>query len=161
MIMNFQSVSQIKEAGFFGFVRIEDLYNSGYSSVPERGGVYLILRVSDAKPVFVSKGTGGYFKGKEPNVSIDELKSNWVDGTCVMYIGKSSNLRKRVSAYVRFGHGKNVGHFGGRLIWQLYDCHDLIVCWKPTDNDSRMEEASLIQEFVDYYGMRPFANLQD
>lgn len=160
-MMDFQTVPQIKKAGFSGFVKVEDLYNAGYSSIPERGGVYLILRASDARPIFVPKGTGGHYKGKEPNVGVDELKAHWVEGTCVMYIGKSNNLRRRVSAYVRFGHGKNVGHFGGRLIWQLSDCHDLIVCWKPTENDPRLEEASLIQAFVNDYGKRPFANLQD
>ena len=158
--MFFQSITQIKDAGFSGFKSVEDLYHVGYDSIPERGGVYLILRMSESKPVFIPKGTGGCFKGKEPNVSVGELKAHWVDGTCVMYIGQSTNLRKRLRDYMRFGHGKNVGHYGGRYIWQLSNCDDLVVCWKPTDNNPCMEEKRWMQEFVDYYGSLPFANLQ-
>lgn len=159
--MNFDSIDKIKEAGFQGFVTVRDLYNSGYDSIPEKGGVYLILRKSILKPVFVAEGTGGYFKGKDPNVSIDELQRNWVEGTCVMYIGKANSLRRRLSQYMRFGHGMNVGHYGGRYIWQLADNKDLIVCWKPTENIPRSEEFSLIHEFIEHYGNRPFANLRD
>lgn len=159
--MEFQSISQIKEAGFYGFATVEELFCFGYSNIPDAGGVYMILRKSSLKPTFVPVGTGGYFKEKDPNVSIDILKTNWIDKTCVMYIGKATSLRKRISQYIRFGHGKNVGHFGGRLIWQLADCKDLIVCWKPSHENPRAEEYSLIQEFIGYYGERPFANLQD
>lgn len=159
--MEFQSVSQIKEAGFCGFVTVESLFNFGYASIPEEGGVYMILRRSVSKPVFLSKGTGGYFKEKEPNVDIDVLKANWVEGTCVMYIGKATSLKKRISQYIRFGHGANVGHYGGRFIWQLADSKDLFVCWKPSRINPRTEESALIQEFIGHYGERPFANLQD
>lgn len=159
--MDFNAIEKIKEAGFRGFVSVENLYNFGYSSIPEDGGVYMILRKSVSKPVFLSKGTGGYFKEKEPNVCIDVLKANWVAETCVMYIGKATSLRKRISQYIRFGHGANVGHYGGRFIWQLADSKDLIVCWKPSLINPRTEESALIQKFIGYYGERPFANLQD
>ena len=69
--MDFNAIEKIKEAGFRGFVSVENLYNFGYASIPEEGGVYMILRRSVSKPVFLSKGTGGYFKEKEPNVCID------------------------------------------------------------------------------------------
>ena len=50
--MEFQSVSQIKDAGFSGFVTVESLFNFGYASIPEEGGVYMILRKSVSKPVY-------------------------------------------------------------------------------------------------------------
>ncbi|MDD3195392.1 MAG: hypothetical protein PHU68_06285 [Paludibacter sp.] len=30
-----------------------------------------------------------FFKGKNPNVSLDELAYNWVDGANIMHIGKA------------------------------------------------------------------------
>ena len=61
---------------------------------------------------------------------------------------------------MRFGQGKNIGHYGGRLIWQLKHSGDLVICWKglPTE-DPRKVEVKLIQEFVSKYSNRPFANL--
>ena len=62
---------------------------------------------------------------------------------------------------MRFGSGKNVGHYGGRYIWQLADSDDLVVCWKCVE-DSRRVEAAMIAEFKkNHNGKRPFANLQD
>lgn len=113
-------------------------------------------------------GTGGHFKGKNPNVSVSELKANWVDNTIIVYIGKAgkdgsnATLHSRLRQYFGFGQGKNVGHWGGRLIWQLKNSADLVVCWKalPTA-DPRTVEADLIQDFVSKFSNRPFANLAD
>ena len=62
-----------------------------------------------------------------------------------------------------FGQGKPVGHWGGRLIWQLEDAKDLIVCWKVLEKEEpREEEKKMIQAFKKQHeGKRPFANLQD
>ena len=62
---------------------------------------------------------------------------------------------------MRFGSGNEVGHWGGRLIWQLADADDLIVCWCETEEDSRDVERNLIEKFTDEFGDRPFANLAD
>lgn len=71
-------------------------------------------------PEFLSHGTGGFFKGKDPNVSITELETNWVENTCVVYIGKAgTTLQKRLNQYLKFGNGQNIGHWGGRYIWQI------------------------------------------
>jgi len=89
-----------------------------------------------------------------------------VDDTIVVYIGKagkdgsSATLQSRLRQYFGFGQGKNVGHWGGRFIWQLKNSADLVVCWKalPT-TDPRTVEADLIQDFVSKFSQRPFANL--
>jgi excinuclease UvrABC nuclease subunit len=82
-----------------------------------------------------------------------------VDNTKVVYIGKATSLRSRLREYFGFGQGKNVGHYGGRLIWQIKYSQDLIVCWKSLTIDPRQFEADLIKQFVQTYGCRPFANL--
>ena len=79
-----------------------------------------------------------------------------------MYIGKATSLKKRLGQYLRFGQTKNVGHYGGRYIWQLKNHSDLIVCWKTTPQyDPREIEKGLILDFKREFGERPFANLKD
>lgn len=73
----------------------------------------------DDKPLFCEVGTAGFFKGKNPNVSIQELNSNWIDGEHIVYIGKATELCRRLRQYMSFGQGKNIGHWGGRYIWQI------------------------------------------
>lgn len=150
-------------AGFTGFKTVKQMNNGGLSSVTEAQGVYMILYLSSSgeMPKFLPVGTGGFFKGEDPNVSIAELQNNWVEGTPVVYIGKATSIKKRLYQYMRFGQGKNVGHKGGRYIWQIPNSENLVVCWKPTKEDSRAVEAGLIQQFVAEFGKRPFANLRD
>ena len=62
--------------------------------------------------------------------------------------------------YLKFGQGKNIGHYGGRLIWQLKNHLDLIFCWLPmTDTEPRELEKKILADFIQQYGQRPFANL--
>jgi len=163
----------MKNDGFEGFKTIQDLF-SNPTSIPYERGIYLVLYLNNDSPEFLSKGVGGYFKGKDPNVTLHELKSNWVDNTFVIYIGQaggkragkwsSRTLNERISTYMKFGKGYNIGHYGGRYIWQLKNYRDLVICWKPFPNktrDPKMVESQMIHEFKIIYGKRPFANLQD
>jgi hypothetical protein len=128
-------------------------------------GVYLVLDPC-GKPDFINPGVGGFFKGKDPNVSIEELNNNYVPDSLVVYIGKAggpsseATLHSRLSQYLRLGQGKNVGHWGGRLIWQLKSHRDLLFCWRSTpDDDPREVEKLLIDNCEKQYGNKPFANL--
>ncbi|HLT53616.1 MAG TPA: hypothetical protein VKZ97_06985 [Flavobacteriaceae bacterium] len=151
------NIDKIKKEGFKGFKTIEELRNDNFI-IPSEKGVYYILSLKE-KPKFLSIGSGGYFKGKNPNVDIETLEANWVDKTMIIYIGKATSLKKRLNQYIKFGEGKNIGHYGGRYIWQLTNSKDLLVCWKTSHDDPRVEEKKLIEEFVSIHGKRPFANL--
>ena len=164
--MNFKEIEEIKKEGFAGFKPMRELFKDS-SVVPQERGVYMVINLSKEKE-FLTVGTGGFFKGKNPNVSIQTLESNWVENSIVVYIGKAggegsgATLQSRLGQYFRFGQGKNVGHYGGRLIWQLKNSADLVVCWKelPTE-DPRTVKSELIREFVSQFSKRPFANLTD
>ena len=160
-MMNFNDKEEIKNAGFRGFVKVEQLRND-YSCIPSTPGVYLVLNPKRKKD-FLTVGTGGYFHGKEPNVAMSELENNWVDDTIVVYIGKTKDtLQKRIKTYMQFGQREDVAHYGGRFIWQLRHSAELEVCWMPLNGeDSREVEKRLIHEFKKEYGKRPFANLID
>ena len=157
--MRFCSINNLKDAGFTGFIPVSELREGGLKMTPDVPGVYVVLRVSERAPEFLETGSGGHFKGKNPNVPVAELAANWVDGTPVVYIGKATSLRKRISQYLRFGQGKPVGHWGGRYIWQLADASQLLFCWKEVDGDPEAVETEMISAFRDCYGGRPFANL--
>ncbi len=164
--MNFNDIDEIKKAGFVGFKTMKELFIDS-SQLPAIKGVYLVLTL-DNPPAFLQVGTGGHFKGKNPNVLLQELKNNWIDKTIVVYIGKAGSdssratLKSRLKQYFGFGQGKNIGHWGGRLIWQLASSHNLVVCWKPLPNeDPRTFEGQLIRDFITQFGNRPFANLAD
>lgn len=120
--MNFNNIEELKMFGFIGFKKMSELFEDSLI-IPKIKGVYFVLNL-DSKPLeFLEIGTGGYFKGKNPNISVDELKSNWIDNTIAVYIGKAgkdgsdATLQSRLRQYIKFGQGGNIGHYGGRLIW--------------------------------------------
>lgn len=164
--MHFEEENELKELGFTGFKTIQEL-TENKALIPTQKGIYCIVR-----PVreyeFLEVGCGGYFKGKNPNVSVSILALNWVEKSHIIYIGKAggidskSTLRSRLTEYLNFGQGKPVGHRGGRFIWQLKNSKDLIIAWKILDGEEpRNHEIRLIKNFVDKYGKRPFANLKN
>jgi hypothetical protein len=158
--MTFDDIDELKKNGFIGFRKMSELFLDS-SMLPDINGVYIVLNSENRPADFLTIGTGGFFKGKDPNVSLVELKSNWVENTKVVYIGKATSLKSRLRQYFNFGQGKNVGHYGGRLIWQLKYSNELLVCWKPLTSDPREYEADLIRQFVFKFRKRPFANLKD
>lgn len=157
--MKFESIDEIKKEGFTGFKKMRELFSDS-SYIPDSGGVYLVIRSTRTPPRFLATGTGGHFKGKNPNVSVEDLSHNWVEEALVVYIGKATSLKSRLRQYFKFGQGRNIGHWGGRYIWQLQDSPDLMVCWKQTPAcDPREVEKLLIQEFVAKFFKMPFANI--
>jgi len=141
------------EYGFLGFESVNDLYNNKCIKIPKTKGVYIVFRETLTKPVFESKSKGGFHKRKNPTVSIQKLENAWVENAYVLYIGKAdltsnTNLRKRIYDYLSFGKGKNVGHFGGRYIWQLSDCYELKIAWKALD---REDPKDLEEQLIIYF----------
>lgn len=155
----YNNIESLPSKGFNGGITIANLKKS-CSTLPDVPGIYLITRQSNQDVSFLEVGTGGHFKGKNPNVTIHELQENWVKDAVVVYIGKATSLKSRLNQYMKFGSGKNIGHWGGRYIWQISNADDLLVWWMPINNPREIEK-EMISDFKKEYGVRPFANLQD
>ncbi len=146
----------LEDNGFEGWVPLTAIRGS---SCPRTGGVYVVTYGADAPVIFAEKSCGGRFKGKDPTIPLESLVANWVDDTEVVYIGKADQLRRRLTQYADFGAGKPVGHWGGRLIWQLPAIDRLLVAWKETPGRVPVEvEVELIDLFRRIHGKPPFAN---
>ena len=126
-----------------------------------------MVRESLAAPEFLARSVAPLYRGEDPSQPIEALSERWVPGAQVLDIGRArgpgvrSLLRQRVKRYLRFGHGRVVGHWGGRFVWQLRDHAALRVCWKTTSaEDAGPTEARLQARFHEHHGALPFANLR-
>ncbi len=84
--MDFNDIEQIKEEGFLGFRTMRELFLDS-SSVPKIRGVYMVLN-PERRSEFLEIGIGGFFKGKDPNVSIAELELKWVNNAWLFILEK-------------------------------------------------------------------------
>ena len=151
------SRSQLEAHGFVGWVTFDYLRDA--DPCPTSGGVYVVSRADQTEPCFLDRSCGGWFKDRDPTVPHDHLVANWVEDAEVVYIGKANSLRRRLREFAKFGAGQRIGHWGGRLIWQLEEAFSLLVAWKETPGlDPAVVEANLIAEFRAAYGQPPFAN---
>jgi hypothetical protein len=156
------SRTALERAGFVGWATWRKLRLSDYAAIPPVPGAYVVFRPTATFPTFVHPSPAGWFKSQDPTVPEARLRSEWVDGAHVVYIGKADVLRRRLSQFGRFGAGEPVGHRGGRLIWQLADADTLLVGWHAItwDEAARDFERRLLAAFAEQHdGRRPFANL--
>ena len=152
------TASDLRSQGFDGFMTWAAF---DPRTVPDVGGVYVVLYPADTMPSFENVSCGGHFKGRDPSVARGQLQAKWVSGTETVYIGRATSLRTRLRQYRAFGAGKPVGHWGGRYIWQLTNPMQLRVCCKQADGIGATEESAMLQSFVQQYGTLPFANLRN
>jgi hypothetical protein len=151
--------------GFIGWKTWAELRAARFHDVPSSAGTYVVYRPSAEPPRFVAMGTGGRFKGRDPNVLVPMLRAKWVESAHAVYVGKADRpLKERLRAYARFGAGEPVAHWGGRYIWQLADAGDLLVAWRELDGRAATAldaEREFLDAFADGHdGRLPFANLR-
>lgn len=154
----------LKDDGFTGFRPITALE---VNRIPQRQGIFAVLRPEGFEPRFLAKSTAGVFKKKNPSLPEATLAAEWVADADVLFIGKAGpgskgnrGLRRQIQEFVDFGQGKPPGHWDGRLIWQLADVGTLLVAWKELPLDEiNAAQAKYHAEFRQVHGKLPFANL--
>ena len=150
--------------GFTGFRPIETLETI---RIPQRQGIFAVLRPQEFEPRFLSVSTAGTFKKKNPSLPKAELSEQWVPDAAVLFFGKASpgsqgnrGLRRQISEFLDFGNGRPPGHWEGRLIWQLADAESLLVAWKELPAEALNPTlAAYHAQFLQLHGRLPFANL--
>jgi hypothetical protein len=150
--------------GFRGFLSFGELE---INQVPQVPGIYAVLKPEGFKRLFLSKSVGGKFKKQDPSLLQPALESHWIDDAEILYIGKAGagaagtrGLRKRLQEFADFGRGKPVGHWGGRLLWQLANSQSLVIAWKELEAaEVHSADAEYQAEFISMCGRLPFANL--
>lgn len=150
----------LEQLGFVGWMPLREANAS--PKLPTSPGVYAVTYDLSRPRVWPCKSCGGWHKGRDPTVTGQRLDREWVDGTDIVYLGKTDRtLLQRLSEFSRFGNGEAVAHWGGRLIWQLPQVERLLVGWRPLDvGMATSEERALLLEFLDTFGRLPFANLR-
>ncbi|WP_146362219.1 hypothetical protein [Arthrobacter yangruifuii] len=154
----------LKDDGFTGFRPIKSLE---INRIPQRQGMFAVVRPEGFEPRFLSKSTAGVFKRRNPSLSQADLAAEWVADADILFFGKAGSgskgnrgLRRQISEFIDFGNGKPPGHWDGRLIWQLADAGNLLVAWKELPLDALNAALSDCQsDFRRQYGSLPFANL--
>ncbi|WP_426979622.1 hypothetical protein ACQCSU_10355 [Pseudarthrobacter sp. O4] len=154
----------LKRDGFTGFRTLADLE---INRIPQKPGIFAVLRPEGYEPRFLAKSTAGTFKKKDPSLQVTALAAEWVDDADVLYVGKAGpgskgnrGLRRQIQEFVDFGKGKPPGHWDGRLIWQLASAGSLIIAWKELPAaELNPAEAGYHADFREEFGRLPFANL--
>lgn len=154
----------LKEDGFTGFRPITVL---DINRIPQRQGIFAVLRPEGFEPRFLAKSTAGTFKKKDPTLPESALLDEWVPNADILFIGKAGpgskgnrGLRRQIQEFVDFGRGKPPGQWDGRLIWQLQDAGDLLVAWKELPVEAlNAAQANYHAQFRQHHGTLPFANL--
>ncbi len=154
----------LKQDGFTGFRPLADL---DINRIPQKPGIFAVLRPDGFQPQFLAKSTAGIFKKKDPPLKAEALDAEWVDGADVLYVGKAGpgskgnrGLRRQIQEFVDFGRGRPPGHWDGRMIWQLAAAGSLVVAWKELPVEQlNAAEAGHHAAFREEFGRLPFANL--
>jgi hypothetical protein len=152
-------VDDLRRRGFEGFLPVGQIQGPAHEELPPASGVYVVVRTDKVPPAFLDKSGAGWWKKKDPTVSLERLQRNWVDGAETLYIGKANCLCERVGLLLDFGGGQDVMHYGGRLLWQGERYEELQVAWREEDCFAGLE-TRLIDEFLEHFGRLPFANLK-
>jgi len=158
-------MEDLQALGFTGFRTVGFLRDEAAVSVPAEPGVWLVMRDATGVPHFLARSTAAHWRGRDPSETADALGARWVARASVLYLAAAAGpgvralLQQRVKRFLRFGMGRNVAHWEGRVVWQLSGATALRLAWKALPaTKARAEAERLVGAFTDRYGLRPFAN---
>ena len=112
---------------------INELFDSRCSNVPKTSGVYFVKAPNDFK-VEICETSVSFESIKNKlllyNKSLLNDKYEKLKEKEILYIGKANcknGLHERIKQYIMYGYKKSKIHQGGRAIWQIDKCENLII----------------------------------
>lgn len=169
-----------------GGYKIEEIWNNRDLIKIKSNGVYfVVVKVKDINKDLEENANGATKEIKKRNKTINKLlkgeklkefqdKLNYLkekskgNDDIILYIGKATRkngdgLYKRIKEYIQWGYGEGQIHAGGRAIWQIPKCKEILkFYWIRLDSskESKDMEAELIKKYEKNFGSIPFANIK-
>ena len=142
---------------------IRELYESRCINVPKVSGIYFVKKPKNFN-IEINIATVSYQYIKDKSLIYDKSllgkKYEKLLDKDILYIGKANcknGLHKRIKQYILYGYQKSKLHKGGRAIWQIINCKDLIVEFYEC-HDCELQEKKLLMEYHNRNGTYPLAN---
>lgn len=152
--------TDLEASGFAGWFPVSEV-SADDANVPVAPGIYVVFSQRRGPGEFLSTNPAGWHKDQDPTVPSTLLEERWIDDAGVLFLGHTDNLSKRLTQLRRFSAGEPVGHYGGRLLWQVAFSGEFLVAWKETAADDLAEEKKdFVRSFKSTFGRQPFANIQ-
>jgi len=148
---------------FKNFCSLDMLYDTKFSSIPNKKGLYIVKAFPNKKVIFSSDTTAiREFKGKNMLYDTDELLAKFeISDKEILYIGKAggkrNTLKQRISQFIRYGYGLAKNHRGGRAIWQVIDNKNLLLGYMECKNPEK-DEKLLLEQYKLKYSVLPLGN---
>ena len=142
---------------------IKECLKTNFAEIPTKEGIYWIRVPREFQVCFLDTKTAmKYFRGKEMLYPQEKLVDKYVNlkEKEILYIGKASakkGLKQRICQYIKYGYGLGKIHRGGRAIWQIDGCENLLIEYRCCDNSER-EEKRLLLEYRERNNSYPLAN---
>lgn len=140
----------------------EELRLGALKDIPRCGGIYKVYIPHNFVVKFRSDSDAPYINKQLKEVDVLQEKWNEIcknpgyeDG--LIYIGKSTNLRRRLREFVRTGYGDAINHYGGSSIFQLENNKQLIIRIFECENCEE-REAEEIDTYLSFRKVLPLAN---
>lgn len=140
----------------------EELRLGALKKIPRCHGIYKVYIPHNFVVKFKADSDAPYTNKQLKDV--DVLQRKWAeickypgyeDG--LIYIGKSTDLRRRLSEFVRTGYGDAINHYGGSSIFQMENNKKLLIKIYECENCEE-QEAEEIKKYVNFRKVLPLAN---
>ena len=152
-------IDDLKTQGFEGFVPVYDLKKST-DVVPEKEGIYLVLRLENDEPEFLIENPGGHYNKKNPTEDIAVLRNRWIPGCHILYVGETVDLKERITTLMKYANGEPERHWGGRYMWQIKGSENHLICWRLTDKHEAAKKEFIKTFKAHHNNKKTFANIK-
>lgn len=142
---------------------IHSLYINGFADIPTEKGIYIVKIPYGFNLKFLDSTTSfSHLNSKSLLYDVPLLEEKYfrlIDKD-ILYIGKAAckkGLQQRIRQYINYGYQKSKIHRGGRAIWQIKNCDQLIIEFSICD-DCESQEKKLLSDYYIRNGSYPVAN---